>query len=115
MSQPSAGRTFEVVSTLCDLPAPGGHEGPVRDCLRDQWGAHAISIEETAVGNLLARVGDGAGSRVLIDAHMDEIAFRVRLITNPKSAATWSATQPRSCAAARSSPAVASPHRAATS
>jgi endoglucanase len=81
MSRPSTDRTVEVVSTLCDLPGPGGHEGPVRSCLEGQWADHVSSLRADPVGNLLARVGEGAGPRVLIDAHMDEIAYRVRAIT----------------------------------
>ena len=74
-------RLADLIARLCDLPGPTGYENAVRDRLLEAWKPHASHLRTDAVGNVLARVGEGMGRRVLIDAHMDEISFRVASIT----------------------------------
>jgi putative aminopeptidase FrvX len=74
-------RIAEVVYALCALPGPTGYEHAVRDWLEVAWGRHAADIEVDAVGNLIAHVGAAGGRSVLLDAHMDEIGFKVRYVT----------------------------------
>jgi endoglucanase len=81
---PAAGdhtRLIELVSELCDLPGPTGHEGPVREYLRVAWRDKITQERVDGVGNLVVRVGEGRGRRVAVVAHMDEIGFKVRSIT----------------------------------
>jgi len=78
----SAERVHAAVAELCDLPGPTGQEDAVREHLRAAWEPYASELRTDAVGNLLARVGEGSGPRLLIEAHMDEIGFKVRAITD---------------------------------
>jgi putative aminopeptidase FrvX len=71
----------DVVATLCDLPGPSGHEQLVAEHLFGHWSELGAVPRLDAVGNVLARVG-GSGPRVLIQAHMDEIGFVVRHVTD---------------------------------
>lgn len=75
-------RLAGLIAELCDLPGPTGYEGAVRERLLAAWRPHVSELRTDRVGNVLARVGGGEGRRVLIDAHMDEISFRVASITD---------------------------------
>ncbi|MBH8598945.1 M42 family peptidase [Thermoactinomyces sp. CICC 10523] len=79
---------------LSELPGPAGREGPVRDWLRQRWKRHVEEWEEDSLGNILCKVG-GQGPRVLIAAHMDEIGFIVRYITDSGFILVESAQEPR--------------------
>jgi endoglucanase len=72
---------LELLQALCPLPAPSGHEGPVRDWLLEAWGSKVRSIEVDAIGNVVACAG-GTGSKAMVTAHMDEIGWVVRSITD---------------------------------
>jgi endoglucanase len=71
----------EVCSRLCTPIGYSGREGAVRSVVEKQWSHHGLEPALDAVGNLLAHVG-GAGERVLLTAHMDEVGFVVREITD---------------------------------
>lgn len=71
---------FELLKTLCELPGPGGDEGPVQDCLMEKWADRVESIRMTGMGNVIARVG-GRGPKLLIGAHADEVGFIVKYIS----------------------------------
>jgi endoglucanase len=73
------GEIVEVVSRLCRLPGPSGHEDRVRAEVVRSWSELALTPTIDRVGNVLARVG-GEGPRVLLQAHMDEIGYVVRHI-----------------------------------
>ena len=75
-------RLAQLIRGFCDLPGPTGYEDAVRARLLEAWKPHVSELRTDRVGNVLARVGEGAGRRVLIDAHMDEISFRVTSITD---------------------------------
>lgn len=72
---------FDVLSQLCDIPGPSGAEAAVRESLIERWSAYTADISVDRVGNLLVKVG-GSGPKVLVQAHMDEIGFVVRAITD---------------------------------
>ncbi|HET7120840.1 MAG TPA: hypothetical protein VFI17_06270 [Solirubrobacterales bacterium] len=76
-----AARILETVEPLCQLSGPSGHEAPVRAHLEQVWTGLGLEPATDRIGNLLARVG-GSGPRVLLTAHMDEIGFTVRHITD---------------------------------
>ncbi len=71
---------FELLKTLCELPGPGGDEGPVQDYVASRWAPRALSVRRTRVNNLIAEIG-GAGPRLMIAAHADEICFVIRHIS----------------------------------
>lgn len=75
-----ADAVFALVRELCALPAPSGREDAVRERLRERWGTRVSELHVDAVGNLLARVG-GTGPKLLVHAHMDEISYVVRHLT----------------------------------
>src|ERR1700754_1343388 len=65
---------------LCAVPAPSGAEAELADLLHDRWAPRCETVRRDAVGNLVARVG-GSGPRVLVQAHMDQVAYLVRHVT----------------------------------
>jgi endoglucanase len=65
---------------LAETAAPSGREAAVRELVLERWRPHA-AVEVDAVGNVVARVG-GRGPRLLVAAHMDEIGYVVRHITD---------------------------------
>jgi endoglucanase len=72
---------FELIAELCALPAPSGREEPVRRALLDRWRGRVRELSVDPVGNVVARVTEG-GPRLLVHAHMDEISYVVRSITD---------------------------------
>ena len=70
---------YELLKTLCELPGPGGDEGIVQRHLARRWESRVKSLRFSGVGNLFAHVG-GAGPRLLVAAHADEISFVVKSI-----------------------------------
>ena len=72
---------YDVLSQLCDIPGPSGAEAAVRESLIERWSGLVQEINVDRVGNLLVKVG-GTGPKVVIQAHMDEIGFVVRTITD---------------------------------
>ena len=72
---------LQLLRELCDIPGPSGYEAAVRDYLVQRWQPLVQEVVIDQVGNLLVKVG-GQGPRVLIQAHMDEIGFVVRSITD---------------------------------
>src|SRR3954469_18959426 len=69
-----------LVSELCAVPAPTGAEGALADLLDERWRPRCAEVRRDRVGNVLARAG-GAGPRVLVQAHMDQVGYLVRHIT----------------------------------
>jgi endoglucanase len=70
-----------LLAELCAVPAPTGAETELADLLHDRWKPRCAEVRRDAVGNVVARVG-GTGPRVLIQAHMDQIGYVVRHITD---------------------------------
>src|SRR5262245_8759771 len=69
----------EVLRELCAVPAPSGAEAELAALLEQRWSA-CEAVHRDAVGNVIARVG-GAGPRVLVQAHMDQVGYVVRHVT----------------------------------
>src|SRR3954469_10183196 len=68
-----------VLAEMCAVPAPSGGEGELATLLERRW-ARCAEVRRDAVGNVIARVG-GSGPRVLVQAHMDQVGYVVRYIT----------------------------------
>lgn len=73
-------RMFTLVKELTELPGPIGREEQVLAYLENAWSGYAEGLETVGIGNLVARIG-GAGPKVLIDAHADEICHMVQSIS----------------------------------
>lgn len=69
-----------VLAEFCAVPAPSGAETSFADLLQQRWGERGAEVRRDAVGNLVALVG-GSGPRVLVQAHMDQVGYVVRYVT----------------------------------
>jgi tetrahedral aminopeptidase len=76
----AAAAVLERIAALAAVPAPSGREHALRALVADRWRPHVDSLTVDTVGNLVARVG-GSGRRVLVLAHLDEIGWVVRHVT----------------------------------
>jgi putative aminopeptidase FrvX len=76
--------SIEILTALIHAPGPPAQEGPVRDVLTRALDAAGIKWTVDARGNLLASLGETIPEkpRIVVTAHMDEIALMVRQI-NP--------------------------------
>jgi putative aminopeptidase FrvX len=70
-----------LLAELCAVGAPSGAEGELADLLHARWTPRCAHVERDRVGNVIARVG-GAGPRVLVQAHMDQVGYVVRHVTD---------------------------------
>jgi putative aminopeptidase FrvX len=69
-----------LLAELCAVPAPTGAETQLADLVHERWEPRCAEVRRDGVGNVVARVG-GAGPRVLVQAHMDQIGYVVRHVT----------------------------------
>ncbi len=61
--------------SLVQTPSPSTQEGAVANLILDELKAVGVSdVHIDRVGNVVARLGDGPGPTLLIDAHMDTVA-----------------------------------------
>lgn len=74
-------RIFNLIKELSEIPGPSGQEEAVRVWLRERWQGRMAEWHEDPVGNIVCRVG-GSGPKLIVQAHMDEIGFVVRYITD---------------------------------
>jgi putative aminopeptidase FrvX len=79
---------FELVKVLTELPGPTGHEDAVQDWIERRWSEFAEDVRRTRVNNILARIG-GAGPRLLLVAHADEICLMVKSVTDDGFLHLW--------------------------
>lgn len=70
---------FALLERLCQVPGIGGHERAIRDVVRDELTPLVDTVRVDALGNLIG-TRNGAGPRIMIAAHIDEIGFIVRYI-----------------------------------
>ncbi len=75
--------SFELLRTLCGIPAPPGREDAFRTFLVEHLSPYADDVTTDAMGNVFfRRNGTGPNPRtIMLAAHMDEISFMVRHIT----------------------------------
>jgi endoglucanase len=79
---------FELVKVLSELPGPTGHEDAVQDWVEQRWSTFAQEVRRTRVNNILARVG-GAGPRLVLVAHADEICLMVKSVADDGFLHLW--------------------------
>jgi len=70
----------ELLKKLIDTLGPSGHEEAVRNLIKHEIGPFVDLINVDKFGNLIA-VKKGKGPKVMLAAHMDEIALMVQQIT----------------------------------
>ncbi len=70
------------LKNLVEAHAPSGHEGPVRDIIREAWAGLTDSLEQDGLGSLIgvkrATEPLNPPRRIMLAAHMDEIGMMVR-------------------------------------
>jgi endoglucanase len=62
-----------------ELPGPTGQEEPVLAWCRDRWASLGGHVETSPIGNVAAQF-KGAGPKLLVQGHADEIGFVVKSI-----------------------------------
>jgi endoglucanase len=69
---------LDLLRALAEAAGPSGREDRVRAIVRPELAALCERVEEDALGNVVGvRPGSGAGPRLMLAAHMDEIALMV--------------------------------------
>lgn len=77
---PAFGNTqLKMLERLCNVIAVSGDEGEVRKIVLEEIQPHADEVKVDALGNVLAlKRGSGKNrSRLMLDAHMDEVGFMI--------------------------------------
>lgn len=74
------------LKTLSEAHAPSGHEGPVRELIREAWAGLVDDFEQDGLGSLIgikrATRSIDPPRRIMLAAHMDEIGLMVRDIVD---------------------------------
>jgi endoglucanase len=70
---------FDLIKALTELAGPVGQEAAVLDYVEPLWREAGARTERTRIGNLIGRAG-GAGPRLLLVAHADELCYLVRSV-----------------------------------
>lgn len=71
----------DLIKQLTEAYGPSGHEGAVRDMIREQISDLADRVEVDPLGNLHAiKNGSDQGLKIMLAAHMDEIGLMVSYI-----------------------------------
>lgn len=70
----------QVVKVLTETAGPSGHEGPVRDAMRELIKPWTDELFTDRLGSLIAKRGK-QGPRIMVAGHLDEIGFMVTKIT----------------------------------
>ncbi len=73
---------FELLKKLCEAPGAPGAEEPVRELLLEAAQGLVDEVKTDPLGNLILR-RSGPGPKILLDAHMDEVAFLVSALEGP--------------------------------
>lgn len=79
-AQPKNPKTgFALLQELCDSLGPSGQEKNVRDIIRKYISPHVDDVFVDKMGNLFAHK-KGKGEKVMLAAHLDEIAIMIKSI-----------------------------------
>ncbi|MUV59034.1 M42 family metallopeptidase [Halogeometricum sp. CBA1124] len=73
---------FELLRELTETSGVPGYEDRIRDVVRRELEAHADEVRTDAMGNVVGTVEGDSDYSVAIAAHMDEIGFMVRHVTD---------------------------------
>lgn len=74
---------MEFLKEICELVGTSGYEKDVRLFIEEKIKPYATEVYTDKIGNLIAfKKGKKEGKRVVVSAHMDEVGFMVRYITD---------------------------------
>ncbi len=71
---------YSTLKVLAETPSPSGHEDRIRGIIYDMVKDYADRVVVDSMGNLIALRKGAGGGKVMIAAHMDEIALMVKHI-----------------------------------
>lgn len=72
---------IETLAKLSQLGGPPGYEDEARDAIVQRAKKFTADVEVDAIGNIYATIGGDPGkSKILVDAHMDEVGFIVKYV-----------------------------------
>ncbi|MEP6896820.1 MAG: M20/M25/M40 family metallo-hydrolase [Chloroflexota bacterium] len=78
---PFGNAQLKLLEKLCNVIAISGDEGEVRKIVLEEIKPYADEVKVDAIGNVLAtrhgRTRSGKRTRVMLDAHMDEVGFMI--------------------------------------
>jgi tetrahedral aminopeptidase len=68
-----------LIQKLVETPSPSGYEAQIRSVVRAEIEQYADELQVDALGNLIARKGQGGvdGIKIMLAAHIDEIGIMV--------------------------------------
>ena len=72
---------FELLRELTETNGVPGYEDRIRDIVRRELTDEVDTVESDGMGNLVATI-EGTGDHHVVVAHMDEIGFMVRHVTD---------------------------------
>jgi tetrahedral aminopeptidase len=70
----------ETLAKLSQLAGPSGYEDEARNTIVAEAKKYTDHVEVDAIGNVYATVNGSQQSKVLVDAHMDEVGFIVKYV-----------------------------------
>ncbi|SFR47647.1 M42 family metallopeptidase [Halogeometricum limi] len=73
---------FELLKELTETSGVPGYEDRVRDIVRREFEAHTDEVRTDAMGNVVGTIEGDSDYSVAVAAHMDEIGFMVRHVTD---------------------------------
>ena len=71
---------LELLKKICLTPGAPGFENPIRSLLMNELRTYVDDIQIDAMGNLIAFKKGEQSTKLMLTAHMDEIAFIVQHI-----------------------------------
>ncbi|QIB73439.1 M42 family metallopeptidase [Halogeometricum borinquense] len=73
---------FELLQELTETSGVPGYEDRIRDIVRRELEAHTDKVQTDAMGNVVGTIEGTSDYSVAVAAHMDEIGFMVRHVTD---------------------------------
>ncbi|HVI27293.1 M42 family metallopeptidase [Hansschlegelia sp.] len=74
--------SLNFLKDLVAAPSPSGYEQPAAEAFRRYAGAYADQVSTDVHGNVTAVLNPGAGTKIMLAGHMDEIGFVVHHISD---------------------------------
>ena len=86
---------IELLKKICELPGAPGFEHRIRDFVKKEVTPLVDEVQVDAMGNLIAIKKGKAKKRVMVAAHLDEIAFITTHIDDDGFCLLYTSPSPR--------------------
>ncbi|WP_332898588.1 M42 family metallopeptidase [Haladaptatus sp. CMSO5] len=80
--QPDFGFDYPLLKELTEAHGVPGYEDRIRELVRREFDGHVDHVQSDAMGNVVGTIDGASDYEVVIAAHMDEIGFIVRHVTD---------------------------------